>query len=209
MPYVRTEESKSFAVGHLALGYILGKGSSRLIKTKINIPVILTLSVIPDVDMIIPFVEHRGPTHSVLMAFLIFIPIFAVYRNKAIPYFLALIQHPLLGDYMSGGRVQLLWPLTTQYYGIELGIKSQTNITIEWMLFLASIIIMLKAKDTTTFFQPHDSNLILSIPALTALLPTFLSFPLDVPMVLILPHLTYLFIFSYSIAIDVKRHLIH
>jgi membrane-bound metal-dependent hydrolase YbcI (DUF457 family) len=186
----------------------LGKSSAKITKTKLNIPIALTLSVIPDIDILIPFLQHRGPAHSIITLSMVFIPIFAIYRKKAIPYFLALIQHPLIGDYIAGGRFQLLWPVTSQYYGGGLSIKSQTSITIEWTIFLTSIIIMLKTKDMTVFFQPHNSNLILSIPTFTVLLPTFLAFPLEVPPMLILPHIIYLILFSTSILIDVKKQLI-
>ena len=194
-------------MGHFALGYIISKATVKITETKLNIPLVITLSVIPDIDILIPFLEHRGPAHSIITLFMVFIPIFAIYRKKAIPYFLALIQHPLIGDYITGGRIQLLWPLTTQYYGMEICIKSQTNITLEWIVFLTSIIIMLKAKDTVTFFQPHKSNLILVIPTFTVLLPTFLSFPLNVPAWLIPPHLAYISIFSASIIIDLIKTL--
>lgn len=176
-------------------------------KTEINIPVVLTLCIIPDIDIIIPFVAHRGPIHSILIALIVLIPVFAIYHKKAIPYLLALIQHSLIGDYVSGGRIQLLWPVTTQYYGMEIGIQSQANITIEWMIFLTSIIIMFKTKDIAAFFQPHNSNLILTIPTFTVLLPTFLGFPLEVPTWLILPHLVYIFIFSASIAVEIPKVL--
>jgi len=139
---------------------------------------------------------------------MVFIPIFAIYRRKAIPYFLALIQHPLIGDYIAGSPLQLLWPLTTQYYGMGIGIKSQTNITIEWLIFLASMTIMLKTKDIMTFFQPRNSNLILSIPTFTVLLPTFLAFPLEVPPILILPHLVFVILFLTSILIDLRKILL-
>ena len=185
----------------------MGKASAKITKTKLNIPIALTLSVIPDIDILIPFLQHRGPVHSIITLFVVFIPIFTIYHKKAIPYFLALIQHPLIGDYIAGGQLQLLWPIATQYYGMEIGIKSQTNITIEWLIFLASMIVMLKTKDIMAFFQPHNSSLILSIPTFTVLLPTFLAFPLEVPPILILPHIVYLILFLTSILIDVRKIL--
>jgi hypothetical protein len=145
------------------------------------------------------------------MAIIIFIPIFALFHKKAIPFFLALIQHSLLGDYITGGQIQLVWPLTTNYYGMGISIESQTNITLEWLTFLASMIIMLKANDTLAFFQPHNSNLILTIPTFTVLLPTFLNFPLEIPTLLIPPHLVYIAIFSVSIILSMgaifSKHL--
>jgi len=195
-------------VGHLAFGYISSKTSAKILKTNLNIPLALTLSVIPDIDILIPTLEHRGPTHSIIMAFIVFIPIFAIYNKKAIPYFIALISHSLICDFMVGGRIQLLWPLTTKYYGMEISIKSPANITIEWIMFLTSIIIMLKTKDTATLFQPHNSNLILTIPTFTVLLPAILSFPLNVPLPLIPPHLIYTAIFIMSITIDIHKTII-
>jgi membrane-bound metal-dependent hydrolase YbcI (DUF457 family) len=195
----RTGESGSFAVGHLAAGYLVGKASAKLVKTEINVPIIFVLSIIPDVDFLVPFLQHRGPTHSVIVATIVFIPIFAFFRGKAFPYFLALIQHPLVTDYVSGSRVQLFWPLSAGYYGIETGIKSQTSVALELILFLVSMVIMLQSRDLASFFKAHRSNLILSIPTFTVLLPTFLKFPLDVPIWLIPPHLIYAFVFLASL----------
>lgn len=170
-----------------------------------NIPLILTLSVIQDVDLLIPIIEHRGPFHSLVMAIIIFIPIFAVYHKKAAPYFVTLIQHSLLGDYIVGGGVQLFWPITSQPYGIETSIKSPTNISLEWLIFLAAAITMFKTKDAKELLQPHNSNLILAIPTFTVLLPTFLAFPLDVPIALIPPHIVCLILFLTSLLIDIKK----
>lgn len=150
------------------------------------------------------FIEHRGPTHSIILSFIVFIPILAVYRKKAIPYFVALTQHSLIGDYITG-QTQLLWPITTQSYGTGIDIMSQTSVTLELLMFLASIIIMLKTKDLQALIKPHNSNLTLSIPTFTVLLPTFLSVPLHVPTWLIPPHLAYVSIFSASIIFQLHK----
>jgi membrane-bound metal-dependent hydrolase YbcI (DUF457 family) len=192
-------------VGHFALGYVLGKLTTQATKTKMNIPLILTLSVIPDIDILIPYVEHRGPFHSIIIAIIIFIPIFAIYHKKAAPYLIALIQHSLIGDYVAGGQVQLLWPLTSNPFGIEISIRSSTNITLEWLIFIAAAIVMVKTKDTHAILQPHNSNLILAIPTFTVLLPTFLAFPLEVPLPLIPPHIIFLILFLASLSIDLKN----
>jgi hypothetical protein len=139
------------------------------------------------------------------MAFVAFIPIFALYHKNALPYFAALIQHSLISDYIAGGKVQLLWPLTTQTFGLELSIKSPANVTIEWLSFLTATFIMIKTKDMHSLLQPHSSNLILAIPTFTVLLPTFLAYPLEVPTALILPHIVFLILFLASILIDLKN----
>jgi len=155
------------------------------------------LSVIPDVDILIPYVVHRGPFHSAIMASIIFIPIFALYHKNALPYFIVLIQHSLLGDYIAGGKVQLLWPLTQQTFGLELSIQSPANIIIEWLSFLTATFVMIKTKDVHLLLQPNNSNLILAIP-------TFLAFPLEVSSALIPPHIIFLILFLASLSIDLK-----
>jgi membrane-bound metal-dependent hydrolase YbcI (DUF457 family) len=192
-------------VGHFALGYILSRLTAQATKTKLNIPLILTLSVVPDIDILIPYVEHRGPFHSIVTATIIFVPILALYTKSALPYFAAFIQHSLIGDFIAGGQVQLLWPLTSQPFGIEMSIKSSTNITLEWLVFIVAAMVIMKTGDALTILQPHNSNLILAIPTLTVLLPTFLAFPLEVPIALILPHLICLALFTTSLLIDIKQ----
>jgi hypothetical protein len=138
------------------------------------------------------------------MASIVFIPIFVLYHKNALPYFIAIIHHSLIGDYIAGGKVQLLWPLTQQTFGLELSIQSPANITTEWLSFLIATFIMIKTKDAHLLLQPHNSNLILAIPTFTVLLPTFLAFPIEVPTALILPHLTFLALFLASLSIDTR-----
>jgi len=196
---VKREEEESYAVGHLSLGYIIGKFTARILKTKINIPLIFLLSVIPDIDILIPFIEHRGPTHSIVIICLVFVPIFVIYKRKAIPYLLAIVQHPLIGDFFAGGRIQLLWPLTTNYYGIETGIKSLQNITAEWSAFIGLVIILTVSRDYLKLFCVNRTNLILLIPAFSVVLPAFIEFPVDVPPLLMPPHIFYSIILIVAI----------
>ena len=193
----------------MALGYILGKGSARLVKTNLNIPLALTLSVIPDIDILAEHIDglasvipHRGPIHSVLVALVVFIPIFIIYRKEALPYFIALIQHALIGDYFFGGQLEFFWPITQQKFGFPTSIQSIQNVGLELSLFAVSIIVLLATKDLYKMFQPNKSNLVLAIPTFTVLLPTFVSYPLDVPVLMITPHVIYTIIFAASIIIE-------
>ena len=140
-----------FAVGHMALGHILGKTSSKFLKTNLNIPLVLTLSIIPDIDILAehvpalaPILQHRGPAHSLVVSFIIFIPFFAVYRKTAVPYFIALVQHALIGDYLTGAGLQLFWPISQQRFGLAgASIMSAENVALEFSLFVVSIAILL------------------------------------------------------------------
>lgn len=194
-----------FAVGHFALGYIIGKFTAQTTKTKLNLPLVFTLSVIPDIDLLLPFLEHRGPSHSIVVAIVAFIPALTFLHYRALPYLAVLIQHSLLGDFIAGGKTQLFWPLSSKPYGIELSIYSLTNIALEWMIFLASVTIMLSSGDMRILFKPHNYNLLLLIPTFTVLLPTFLAYPLKVPLALIPPHIMFIALFAASLLVDIKH----
>ena len=185
---------------------MLGKTSARTLKTRLNVPLVLVLSVLPDVDIAlerlqVPFVEHRHITHSVIVTLIAFVPFFLVYRKAAVPYFLALIQHALIGDFLTG-EVWLLWPFG-QSFSLGIGITSPLNIGLEWSVFVLSLLIMLKTEDMRDFFRPRKWNLALAIPTFTVLLPTFLSVPLEVPVWLIPPHVILTILFSASVLVEV------
>jgi len=193
-----------YAVGHFALGYLTGKLAAKSLDVNINFPLLFLASVFPDIDLLIPGLVHRGPLHSVILFCLVFIPIFAIYKKRAAPYFVAVIQHIIIGDYLIGGDLQLLWPLTTNTYGFHVGMAGLINVALEWSLFLISMTFMIKTKDIFFLFKHHSSNMILAIPVLTVLLPTVISFPLYVPLALLIPHIVYLILFSIPILIDWK-----
>ena len=198
----------------MAIAYLLGKGSSKKLHVKLNIPILLVLSILPDVDIIYDYLTgseiHRGPTHSIVVAIVAFIPIFIYYRKKAIPYFLALISHPLIGDFFIGGKLQLFWPISTKQFGLhELGsyyisITSPVNIALEVSLFVVATLILYKSGDWKVFFKSDKTNLVLIIPIATVLLPSTIGYPFSAPLILTQPtlafaHLFYLVLFSIAV----------
>jgi membrane-bound metal-dependent hydrolase YbcI (DUF457 family) len=203
-----------FAVGHMAIAYLLGKGSSKALRVNLNIPTVLVLSILPDIDIIFDFLTgseiHRGPTHSIVVAALAFIPLFIIFRKMVIPYFLALISHPVIGDFFIGGRLQLLWPLSTNEYGLhELGgpfisIFSPVNIALEVSLFVVATLVLYMTSDWKVFFGSDKTNLLLIIPVVTVLLPSTIGYPFNNSLLLTEPalalaHLFYLVLFSIAI----------
>jgi hypothetical protein len=198
-------ENTSFAVGHMALAYLLGKSSAKMLKVNLNIPLILVLSILPDADLLFGVSGlHRGPTHSLIVALIVFIPFFLIYRRKAAPYFLALASHSLIADFLIGGQIMLFWPLTSQLFGLHefgfyIDIWNPINIALESTLFVISTVVMYKTGDLSLFFHNKKSNLLLAIPIVTVLLPTFVSYPLQVPFLLMPPHFFYLVLFSISV----------
>ncbi|MCX8153153.1 MAG: metal-dependent hydrolase [Candidatus Bathyarchaeota archaeon] len=194
-----------FAVGHFALAYLLGKASGKILKVQPIIPLMLVLSIIPDIDILSePFIAevHRGPTHSLIMTIIAFLPLFMLCKQKAAPYFTAFVSHALLGDFLIGGQIQIFWPLSTRKFGLTyIDINSPINIASEFILFIITLTVLIKTRDLAQFLQNSKLNLVLAIPLFTVLLPTFTSYPLSVPALLIPPHLFYLLLFSVSVSI--------
>jgi len=192
-----------FAVGHLAIGYLSAKTSQKLLKTDINLPIIFFLSLIPDVDLLIPGLVHRGITHSIIFLTLVFIPIFLHYRKTSIPYFIAITQHPLVGDFFMG-KIQMLWPLTSNWYGFGIDVRSLTNITTEWASFLLAIIVSTKTNDLRLLFKSEKSNLLLTVPSGAIFVSSIIGaraigLSQRAPTELLIPHLIFLTVFTFSI----------
>ena len=195
-----------FAVGHLALGYLSGKAASKLANVKVNIPLLFLASILPDIDLLIGL-EHRGPTHSLIVYIIVFVPAFWMFGKQVVPFFVSLASHSLLGDLFTGGGVQMLWPAVTERYGAQIQITSALNISLEWIAFLMSMTLLMKTRDITSLFHHHPSNLLLTIPVAAIILPAFLSFPLVVPLALVVPHLVFLTILGLSIMTDLRQIL--
>ena len=191
-------EDRMFAVGHLAIGYLSAKASQKLLKTDINLPLIFFLSLIPDVDLLIPGLVHRGITHSIIVLTLVFTPIFLFYRKNSVPYFVAITQHALVGDFFTGG-IQMFWPLTSNWYGCGINVLSFTNISIEWASFLLAMIVLTKTNDLQLLFKSQKSNLLLTIPSGAIFVSSIIGMSKTAPIELLIPHLMFLTIFTFSI----------
>ncbi|MGD6807579.1 MAG: metal-dependent hydrolase [Candidatus Bathyarchaeia archaeon] len=198
----------------MSLAYLLGKGSSKALHTKVNIPLLMVLSILPDIDLLANYMTgynfHRGPTHSIIMALLFFIPFFIIYRKKAIPYFLALISHAAIGDFIVGGQIMLFWPISWRLFGLhELGgpyidIFSGVNMVFELSLFVVAVAVMVKSKDGKVFFKADKTSLVLIIPIGTVLLPSTIGFPFSTSLIftsplLALAHIFFLVLFSVAV----------
>jgi membrane-bound metal-dependent hydrolase YbcI (DUF457 family) len=207
-----------FAVGHFALGYLAGKGSSRFLKVGVNLPLLLTVSVLPDIDLFLRFLHHRGPTHSLITFTVCMLPFFVVYRKQAVPYFGALLSHSLIGDYFTGG-VQLFWPVSQGWFVAgNLKVTSLLSVSIELALFVVSLVIMFRLGELQTLLRPGHHNLALIVAFGAVVGPVFAAvmWPLlqmgqglekNLPALLVIPSLFYAGLFAYSMIVKLQaRH---
>jgi membrane-bound metal-dependent hydrolase YbcI (DUF457 family) len=134
-------------LGHFALGYFSALAVSKFTREKINVPLVWFISILPDIDFFFePLIIHRGPTHSIIIAALAFLPIFLIYR-RGLPYFAALVSHSLIGDFFVP-PVQLLWPIDVNWYGVNSS-QELTGImetALEISLFAMMIIFIIISK---------------------------------------------------------------
>lgn len=193
-----------FAVGHIALGYIIGKSLNRAIDHSLNIPAIWTLSLLPDIDFFIPGLPHRGPTHSLIVAFVIFIPLFFLWSKNAVPYFVALVTHSLIGDYITDGGIMLFWPLSSEWVkpGAIMTLGSALETYIELGLFSIFILTLFISKDFNHLFDSDLRNTVLFVPLCTIFLPAFFRYPINIPEILIIPHLILLSMITLSFSMS-------
>jgi membrane-bound metal-dependent hydrolase YbcI (DUF457 family) len=185
-----------FAVGHLSLGYLVAKGCQKLFKTDVNLPTIFFLSLIPDVDLLIPPLAHRSITHSPIMLTVVFAPFFLAYGKKTLPYFSAILQHSLIGDFITNGGAQLLWPLSSHWYSLGVDMLGFTNVTLELSSFTIALIVMAETGDLKRIIQPHKSNILLFFPSAAIIASLSLNHVFFVPWELFVPHLIFLAIFA-------------
>lgn len=103
-------------LGHLALGYFSAYYVSKYTKEKIIIPLVWFFSLVPDLDeFFYRYIVHRGPSHSIIVAVVVFIPMLLFFRSGW-AYFAALASHILIGDFFVP-PTQMFWPLSSVWFG--------------------------------------------------------------------------------------------
>jgi membrane-bound metal-dependent hydrolase YbcI (DUF457 family) len=164
----------------------------------------MALSILPDTDILIPRLTHRGATHSLIIIILASTPFLIRYGIRTIPYLLAVAQHAFLGDYLLGGS-ELLWPITRTTYGIDWSLYGWQSLILEWGAFLVSAAVMLKTRDIATLLKPEKANLLLFLPATAGFASLFLQMQQPLPQSLIVPELAFLALYILSITSPLTR----
>ncbi len=156
-----------FLAGHGAWGYVLTMVVARLlgVKSTFNPYLAILLAMLPDADILLYElgIRHRSITHSIILWAILFTPFFIIYRRRSIPYFLAAVQHIMLGDIIVGST-KVLWPLGYEL-GLRLPLTSSINIAVEFLGIAIMITLTLKYG-----IDRRSSALLLSIVTLIPIL---------------------------------------
>ena len=126
-----------YFLGHFALGYFAASSTRKITGIRFRLLPLWFFSMLPDIDVLLPFMSHRGPTHS-LAAILIMIAVSLVWR-ALLPYAASYASHILVGDLITG-KSPLLWPLTGAVFGVPLFHQpSYLETAVEVILFAAML----------------------------------------------------------------------
>ena len=140
-----------YPLGHMAISYFSAKMIKKISGYNYNILIVWFLSVLPDIDLIIPNLLHRGPTHSIILIFIIF---FVSYLGKKrfMPYVAAFGSHSLIGDLLTsnvgewGIGIQLFWPFSTEIFSMRLEMSFNKQMNIDQIIFIIMILDILYSK---------------------------------------------------------------
>ncbi len=162
-----------FLVGHAAWAYIISRSLASLLRVRINPYLVMLLGMVPDVDILLQeYIKHRSVTHSILFWGIVFIPFLIIYRKRSIPYFVAIIQHIMLGDVIVAST-NVLWPWRYEI-GMGYDLLSPMNIVVESIaLGLAVLLIIKYDKAILTRSRGNILGLVVMLPLLGSILYLF------------------------------------
>jgi hypothetical protein len=102
-----------------------------------------------------------------------------------------------------------LWPLSQNWFGaLNFAVRSLPIEFTELALFAVTLPLMYRLKDLQSLFKAGNKNLALIIPLGAVLGPLFAlgrEGETAIPSLLIIPSLFYVFLFAYSIFVELKE----
>lgn len=160
-------------VGHAAWAYVISRSLASALNVKINPYLVMLLGMVPDADILFQeYIKHRSVTHSMLFWGIVFIPFFIAYRKRSIPYFIAVVQHIMLGDVIVAST-NLLWPWRYEI-GMGYSALSPLNMAMESIgLGLALLLIIKYDRFIITRSMCNILGLVVILPLLGSILYIF------------------------------------
>jgi len=108
---------------------------------------------------------HRTFTHSFLFWFIVFVPLFIIFRLKSIPYFVAVVQHFAFGDLIMG-KVMIFWPFNSSLVGFGFGMPSVVDVTLETAGLVLAAGIIVYSGDLRRLLSVDKRNILMLLPLL-------------------------------------------
>jgi hypothetical protein len=163
-----------FFLGHMVWGYIFGRISASALKIRVNIPLLLFVAILPDLDIYLSElgITHRTVTHSLLFWLPISIVLLVVFRLSVVPYIVSIIQHIVFGDFIVN-VTPWFWPWKSMF-GLGFDLFSMVNITIETLGLILFVTYSYTNGDLRLILSKEKGTLISLLPILSLMLLPFL-----------------------------------
>jgi hypothetical protein len=180
--------SRLFFLGHMAWAYVWAVIFAGKNRVKLFIPAILLLAVLPDVDLFFWSygIEHHTITHSLFFWVVLFVPLLLKYRNSVIPYFVAVLQHFVFGDFVVG-VVMLFWPFSFSFFGFDYAMMSVFDVGLEVLGLFLALGIAYFDGDLRRLVSVDKRNVFMFFPFL-AVVASMLFYAVDLPVVSLVSH---------------------
>ncbi|MGI8831662.1 MAG: metal-dependent hydrolase [Nitrososphaeraceae archaeon] len=138
-------------VGHIAIAFIMCYVLSKILSIKrISFPLIMLLSVLPDIDIGFKLLGidpgHRTFTHSAILALIVSVAaafMAKLQRSAILVYSIAYFTHILIGDILINS-VNILYPFGVFQLGVGIKLNSLTDIVIEFVPLLGMTAIVIR-----------------------------------------------------------------
>lgn len=197
-----------YSLGHLAIGYLVAKFFGR--NHEIDIPIVLSASLLPDLDIIIPNIPHRGPTHSIVVAFLLLVPVFYYWKTNIFIYYSAYASH-IVADLVAGsvnGRSQLLWPYIDRWIILypKLIMGSDKEAAVEITILIIAMMVLWITKDYKKLIRYKNTNFLLFFPCAVVLMSFLLGYYYGdsmIPSLFNIPHLLVMVLMIIILSINI------
>lgn len=104
-----------YFAGHMATAFLLCRP---LVKASFSLPLLFAAAIMPDLDFVFsPLFAHHTITHSVTFWLAAYVPVFVIFRRRAIPYAVATFSHFMVGDVLTGNP-PLLFGISDTRFGL-------------------------------------------------------------------------------------------
>jgi len=133
-----------YAPGHLALGYFAASLTRKNNGSLQRLLIVWFFSLLPDIDLLLPFMSHRGDTHSIA-AILILVAVSLIWQGF-LPYAAVYANHILVDDLITRGS-PLLWPIRNQYIGFRFLFQPSLFESIVEIILFTAMLLSIQLKE--------------------------------------------------------------
>jgi len=152
-----------FLLGHSCWSYLISKLTGR--QFQVNLPAWLAFlsGILPDFDIYFrPILAHHTWTHSILILLPISLLLSIRFGRLGIAFSTGILSH-LLTDSLVG-TIPILYPFSNIAIGLNLGIPSIADTTLETGALLAVLLLAYNNKDYLQLTRPNKKSLWLIVP---------------------------------------------